>query len=1305
MVIVLAFLVLLSVILLAFFTQTSNELTFSSTAANSATAQALANTAVNVVMAQIDDGTAGQDSSGNTLAWASQPGMIRTYDNTGTASNFYKLYSSSQMVVPGSSFSLSADVPQNTWTNTANAGLYTDLNAPILVSDPNGLIVPSGGSGKYSAVYPIVDPYVDSLDGSPSATPVDGFSMSSRPGYSGGPSLPASSWDPTQPLSGSTANPAPMPASWLYVLHDGTIVSPTGSANGSVTVPGASSANPVTGRIAFWTDDDTSKVNINTASEGTYWNLPRLSSAEDFGSYSGNNVNVPGLAICQPAQQEFQRYPGHPATTSLSPIFGQLGLPVSYPTSGQTASQLSQYVSQLKEYYDIAPRIIDGGSNGGTSQPTKSLAPDKDRLYASVDELMFSPLLTGAGTQARVPNTANGSTTPNLLKKNTLEKTGFFLTANSNAPEVTLFNTPRLSIWPVWAAGVHTRTPYDNLAAFCGTIPSATTSTSPNYYYFTRSNARSSTDDYTGRNTDLYGYLQNLTAKAVPGFGGNFLSKFGADRDQILTLIYDYIRCINISDNGSSTSVPYTPKFDATNVQGDSPNLFPLGAGEVVPIQIGTTQGAGRIYTISEADLLFYASSSTTVARGATPLTTGIKAVLVLGFTCPMEGVAGIRSSLEYTVAGLETLRIQPTGATPENLNLPSGGMNYIEISDLQVNDGRGLGGTEGPEQAFWAYDGHSGKNIKKLTVSGGAMAGNYPFFSSAEVSIPLSASPSASTTNGTMAFLGGNVTIKLNTQDTGALIQTFKLFFPPSMTSFGVPTMTNPTSTTASATSGTTSATHDFNTRLAAFLPYIQWGGTSGLITAGDTVVGLQIAGSAGNAEDKLSDNTAGDTRMIAPLGTVTSKYFRPELNYSSGGRPNGSGPGHWAHGLQDSLGKGSDLVFGSKVGVLVNGVTYLVNGQQNGQANPIIPSRVSNGVTRQDGKPGDWDTGVGTQPDGSYMNKPDDGDAKFDYAAGGKRIPYNFGFGTGEVPPGGTYFSPERQVPSAMMFGSIPTGVQRMQPWQSLLFNPHPEDANTSFPHPGLASPPDHLLADLFWMPVVEPYAISQPFSTAGKINLNYQIVPFTYINRKTGMYAALKSTKILAIPPSAGPTYKLYITANGSSQLNTPEIPLTRKPVDVGATLTVCDSKFANGDIYKSATEISGINLVPMGQSASTMASFWQANSLTGNNVRDEPYVDVYPRLTTKSNTFTVHYRVQSLKKTPATAAGVFADPSGSATRKDVVLAEYRGSTTIERYIDLNPSTQAKMPLPDFAKEPTKNIGPYYRFRVVGTRRFSP
>src|SRR6202012_3258377 len=70
-----------------------------------------------------------------------------------------------------------------------------------------------------------------------------------------------------------------------------------------------------------------------------------------------------------------------------------------------------------------------------------------------------------------------------------------------------------------------------------------------------------------------------------------------------------------------------------------------------------------------------------------------------------------------------------------------------------------------------------------------------------------------------------------------------------------------------------------------------------------------------------------------------------------------------------------------------------------------------------------------------------------------------------------------------------------------------------------PPYSNPPDHLYMDLFTMPVVEPYPISEPFSTAGKINLNYQIMPFgDYITRDTALRSLLRSEQLTLIPVDA-------------------------------------------------------------------------------------------------------------------------------------------------------------------------------------------
>ncbi len=148
----------------------------------------------------------------------------------------------------------------------------------------------------------------------------------------------------------------------------------------------------------------------------------------------------------------------------------------------------------------------------------------------------------------------------------------------------------------------------------------------------------------------------------------------------------------------------------------------------------------------------------------------------------------------------------------------------------------------------------------------------------------------------------------------------------------------------------------------------------------------------------------------------------------------------------------------------------------------------------------------------------------------------------------------------------------------------------------------------------------------------------------------------------------------------------------------TLADFEAKFKSNEIFKSATQFCEMNLVPPEVAGTAgMKAFWQANHLTGDNLREKPCVDIYPRLTTKSNTFTVHVRVQTLRKARGTPAEQWV-PS-----RDQIAGEYRGSSLIERYIDLNDPN-----LPDFAKvfsqtptDPTLNSDLYYRMRVVSKR----
>jgi uncharacterized protein (TIGR02600 family) len=413
------------------------------------------------------------------------------------------------------------------------------------------------------------------------------------------------------------------------------------------------------------------------------------------------------------------------------------------------------------------------------------------------------------------------------------------------------------------------------------------------------------------------------------------------------------------------------------------------------------------------------------------------------------------------------------------------------------------------------------------------------------------------------------------------------------------------------------------------------------------------------------------------------------------------------------------------------------------------------------------DYDNGVGTTRDGAYINKPDEGNfSKLNF----KRSlpPYNnndievrnaYFTDSWEMEPdktvGDTYFTPNRMVSSPVMFGSLPTAVfdsstgskpagytGEGRPWQTLLFRPHVQYDNNKIgeaTHPGAEAPADHYILDLFNMPVVEPYAISEPLSQAGKVNMNYQIIPFTYMTRATGLWAAMKNQVMEAIPHTAAAGKVADGNADGTPHYkgfkNTSVFPYKfwdegptatdaywHRRINVGETLKQLDERFNfnssvtgnTAGLLRSASQVCEMHLVPHpvpGESdtptgmtvldrATKMGKWWGKYSLTGDNSRERPYSDLYAKLTTRSNTFRVHMRAQVIKKARSSGPAVF-DPA-----KDQVLSEYRGSTLIERYIDPNDTSAG---IPDYADGGNPLVKPsldsFYRFRIVENKRFAP
>lgn len=1161
LVIVLCIVVLLVALAVGFIVRATSERSAASGYHASVLARQLADTVTSLVQGQINAAS----TQGSDVDWVSQPGMVRTFDTSGNLIKAYKLYSASNMIA--TSLNIASDVPASNWaTDTA---LFVDLNAPIEV----------GGVKN----FPILDPTLAISD--TTSAPL-GYAVNSAPGA-------------------SAYQPAPMPTRWLYVLRDGTIVSPTGSGK-VATIAGESAGNPVIGRVAFWTDDDSCKVNVNTASEGTFWDVPRAETNQEY-----------DLGNFQPANKEFQRYPGHPAMTSLSAIFPQM-----------TRDQI----------YSLVPRVGGGGSQGGTVVATGAVALDSDRIYDSVDELIFDP--------SRV-NTSG-------LTREKLELAKFFLTAHSRAPETNLHNLPRIACWPIFKGLATGRvTAFDRLIAFC-----ASTGTTGNLkpYYFQREKAASPTWDITdpslSRNVDLYAYLQYLTGQPIPGFGGNFLTKYGNDRDQILTEIFDYIRCTNLHDDFLQPNNQFTSYWSSTSM-----NNLPAGYGWVAPIHFTApnssevTMGFGRTFSLSELGIGFICNASGLAADAASnsnvltnPVLSAsgtlpnnqkyIQAILLPEFFSPMLGNVALCPDIVLEIKGLEYLRVDSVAGVGTLLfPAASGEVSYNAVYP-NIDGSRIWGGNPSWRYLFW---------------NKGA-PGRAPFAEDTDTSIyPFIGAPvKMSTDAGFINFTGGALTVNLyaKTSDPVNLIQSYTVFVPSGTFPFPKPMDTfaqKPADLTIAPKESWWSFNKSSNGRLVYVTSKVAAPGPGSFMLNNYDVVRTVLP-------------PHGDFRLAAATFSGSTNLFQKHPLYDAGVSFASSLCGPYTANEQGFTG-----------GKYITGLTY------NTKWIPDIPSN----ATETPQATGDYDNANGRAMDGPLINKPDEGATK--RIAG--RVPYFDDSGADYV-GGQSFFSPNRQMPSPGMFGSLPTGVKANVPWRTLLFRPQSG-------HFGATSPKDHLFLDLFWMPVVEPYAISDRFSTAGKINMNYQILPFTYIERSTGIQALLKSEKVSVIPNGKAAGYKI--------QTNSPDKYIL--DINTSETLSQFVAKFASGDVFKSASEICDLHIVPSGATLSGMGTYWNSNALTGDNSRERIYTTLYPRLTTRSNTYTVHCRVQSLKKNPGSTAGTWTEG------KDSVTGEYRGSTTLERFIDANNSK-----IPDYAASPSliptmKTLDTFYKWRVVENKQFAP
>ena len=472
-------LAVMMILLLALFAGASHQIHGAQSDASLARERMLADSAVALVIGQIQEA-----SSQTNQAWISQPGLLRTYNTNAvrTPTACYKLYSTTNLAgmidTSGNLNFFTNDVPAN-WSSAPNQ--YTDLE----------------------------------------------FSRADK--QRRGDLSDSRSWrdQDVQGVSSSAGHHVEMPVAWLYQLQDGTLGPPS---NGTA-------ANPIVARIAFWTDDETCKININTAGCGSPWNTPRVNSPDDV-----------AWSTTQPAAGEYSAYPGHPAMTSLAVVFG---------TNSYSPQQL----------LGLTPRYAWGGSEFGTQSttPGETVPTKMDRLYASLDELCFNTNMTGAPLQRQA----------NPVTAGQIETNRFVLTAHSESPETTLLGEPRVAIWPV-ADSTSTSAP--RITATDSAITNAATvgagTSNARSYFFQRNNPLNPKDDFdptvttsvpTTSNLRLFNDLVNRGNLNLPGYGTTLSAKYpGAEWTQMMLEIVDYIHGINAVDPSPAPFVPFAAAMPRT---------------------------------------------------------------------------------------------------------------------------------------------------------------------------------------------------------------------------------------------------------------------------------------------------------------------------------------------------------------------------------------------------------------------------------------------------------------------------------------------------------------------------------------------------------------------------------------------------------------------------------------------------------------------------------------------------------------------------------------------------------------------
>jgi len=761
----------------------------------------------------------------------------------------------------------------------------------------------------------------------------------------------------------------------------------------------------------------------------------------------------------------------------------------------------------------------------------------------------------------------------------------------------------------------------------------------------------------------------------------SFKSKYAsqpASIDQILTSFFDAIRLTNLYDQSTGAT-----RYTNANPGWVNSTIGPNG-----------TFSLGRNPTLEEVNIVFSGATSNASALATPPeLPKHPFCYMYYSLNIPAAGSVMPAQNFRMEVSGLNQFTANGTQIFPFNT-----WENSIVGTGVAASQQTGFGGRFKPDinsATRGIGNGTSSLNatitmkVDGVPVTTYAYPVNYP----AHLKLTTSGGPITSgnltsvTGNQTFPFGGGTLTIKLYAPATSTTPYGNFTVNIPSATVL-TPVWTGNVTDPGSGYQQTIVTSNGTKTAPYSWVSSGRWSSNGyyqqrAIDMANDTVLGV--------------DTKSGDMRSLAIKQTFAASDFEKNVLY---------GPTTRSASTVDPNMTTLTPTTTTRVGRLVQSFSSY----NSYTAFPQVPSGVF--VDTDFPGAGDWDNGIGGLRDGSYSPKADEGLKTVNLSGIGGAVAgdSDYFYAGGDLTGLAGIFSPNRQVPSAAIYGNLPTGT-----WRTLLFRPARAWHSGGTGHFGATTPPDMYLLDFFHMPVVEPYAISEPFSTAGKINMNAQMVPFSgYITRETGLRAVLASTRLTAYNSAVNAT-GLTTPVGGmcnSAAASPPDVQ-TRFPLNLDETIKGFRERYDGTDaagrrVFVSPAEICGLDLVPDTSGANAalfgygsvtkanLANFWAKNLTTGDNSRERPYAHLLPRLTTRSNSYTAHVTAQALAPGPGA--------TGWQEGKGKVLSEWRGSYTIERYVDPNDARFTGAGAPDFLSG-TQPVGPYYKFRVLGTRRFNP